>query len=53
MGKCALAERLKSKLAKYGAKGQDHMAKTLKSMLKGITNCNGLNRGLQIINSNI
>ena len=47
-----LAERLKSELAKSGPKGQDQMASTLESISKGITKCNGLNRGSQIINHN-
>ena len=31
---------------------QDQMAKTLESISKGIENCNGFNRGSQIINYN-
>ena len=50
---CAFAARLESELAKYGSKGQDHTAKTLENISKRIANCNGLNRGPQIINYNI
>ena len=51
MGEYALAERLESKLAKYGPKRQDQMTKTLESIFKRITNCNWLNRDSQIINT--
>ena len=53
MGKCALAERLESELAKSGPKGQDQVAKILESISEWIANSKSLKRNLQNINLNI
>ena len=50
VGECGLVERLELELAKYGTKGTGSGGRDSWKHSEGITNCNGLNRGLQIIN---